>query len=211
MGPVYEKNNKEERPLAHYLERYGAAVPGEMSARCGLPWDEEKRRFSLTFLGERFTLTHPEFAVEGPRPVTNAERILFLRYLLEGRAAPAGGRWLTYREVPWGEVYLRQFDGRCVKRFAFTYGGRPELLGRVMARLPAVRLDRGDAGYEVELMPGLNMQFVLWQGDEEFPPSGQILFSDSFLLAFTAEDMAVIGDIVLGRMKALAAEEEKLL
>ena len=80
-----------------------------------------------------------------------------------------------------------------------------------MARLPAVRLDRGDAGYQVELLPGLQIQFILWLGDEEFPPSGQILFSDNFLLAFTAEDMAVIGDIVLGRMKALAAEEEKLL
>lgn len=211
MEPVYGKNNKEERPLAHYLERYRAADPGEMSVRCGLPWDDKTRQFSLTFLGEQFTLTHPEFVVEGPRTLTNAERILLLRYLLEGRAAPAGGRWLTYREVPWGEVYLQQFDGRCVKRFAFTYGGRPELLERIVARLPAVRLDRGDAGYQVELLPGLQIQFILWLGDEEFPPSGQILFSDNFLLAFTAEDMAVIGDIVLGRMKALAAEEEKLL
>ena len=56
-------------------------------------------------------------------------------------------------------------------------------------------------GYQVELMPGLTVQFLLWLGDEEFPPSGQILFSDNFRFAFTAEDMANIGDIILNRMK----------
>ncbi|MEG2633391.1 MAG: DUF3786 domain-containing protein, partial [Oscillospiraceae bacterium] len=35
---------------------------------------------------------------------------------------------------------------------------------------------------------------------EEFMPSAQILFSDNFALAFTAEDMAVVGDISIGAL-----------
>ena len=54
-------------------------------------------------------------------------------------------------------------------------------------------------------MPGLEMQFLLWQGDDEFPPNAQILFSDNFQHAFTAEDLANIGDIVMNRMKQLGA------
>ncbi|MCI8420083.1 MAG: DUF3786 domain-containing protein, partial [Oscillospiraceae bacterium] len=70
---------------------------------------------------------------------------------------------------------------------------------------PAKKLSRSDAGWEVELMPGLNIQLLLWVGDDEFPPNAQILFSDNFRYAFTAEDMANIGDIVLNRMKKIGA------
>ena len=40
------------------------------------------------------------------------------------------------------------------------------------------------------------------RGDEEFPPSAQILFSDNFPLAYAAEDAAYIGDVVLDYMKS---------
>ena len=56
------------------------------------------------------------------------------------------------------------------------------------------------------LMEGLTMQFILYLGDEEFPPNAQILFSDNFRYAFTAEDLANVGDIVLNRMKKIGAE-----
>jgi hypothetical protein len=70
-----------------------------------------------------------------------------------------------------------------------------------MERLPATAISQSDVGYQVTLMKDLTIQFLLWLGDDEFPPSGQILFSDNFRYAFTAEDMANIGDIVLNRMK----------
>ena len=199
-------NNKEGKPLEFYLERFQAGDPAEMAARCGLPYSGERRAVDVTLLGETFTVSHPDFTIVGPSPLTNAERILLLRYLTDGRHALPGGTYLPYREFPWGEVYLQQFTGRCIKRFAFSYSGRPDLLDRIMERLPAKKLSRSDAGWEVELMPGLGVQFLLWLADEEFPPNAQILFSDNFRYAFTAEDMANIGDIILNRMKRIGAE-----
>ena len=113
-------NNKEGRPLEHYLGLYQAGEAAEMSARCGLTWDGEA--FTIVFLGETYRAAHPGFAIEGPRELTDPERILFLRYLLDGQKAEPLGTFLTYRELPWGEVYLQQFTGRCIKRFAFSYG-----------------------------------------------------------------------------------------
>ena len=43
---------------------------------------------------------------------------------------------------------------------------------------------------------------ILWEGDDEFPPSSQILFSDNFPVSFAAEDMAVMGDVIIGSLKA---------
>ena len=128
-------NNKEGKPLEYYLERFRACDIEETASRCGLP--REENRVAMGLLGEMFTVSHPDFTVVGPSPLTNAERILLLRYLVDGRAAVSGGQYLTYREFPWGEVYLRQFTGRCINRFAFSYGGKPDLLRQVMEKLPA--------------------------------------------------------------------------
>ena len=203
MEPIYGKNNKEELPLEYYLAKFREGDPQEMADRCALPFDG--KRFTIRLLGDTFTVSHPDYDIQGDRAPTNPERILFLRYLLDGRSTPPTGAFLTYREFPWGEVYLQQFTGRCIKRFAFSYNGRTELLGRIMERLPAHPVKMGDIGYELELMDGLSMQLILWQGDDEFPPNAQILFSENFRDAFTAEDMANIGDIVLNRMKAIGA------
>ena len=46
-------------------------------------------------------------------------------------------------------------------------------------------------------MPGLSIRFSVWNADEDFPPSAQILFSDNFHYAFDAEDMAYVGDVFI--------------
>jgi hypothetical protein len=45
------------------------------------------------------------------------------------------------------------------------------------------------------------MQILLWAGDEEFPPSAQVLYSDNFR-AFAAEDRVVAGDILISAVRA---------
>ena len=103
--------------------------------------------------------------------------------------------------MPWGEVYLRQFDGRCIKRLAFTYGNRINDFSSIMEHMGALAINHGDIAYEVEIYPGYRIQMILWEGDEEFPPSSQILFSDNFPVSFQAEDMAVMGDVLIGSLK----------
>ena len=63
-------------------------------------------------------------------------------------------------------------------------------------------INHGDIAYQLEIFPGYLVQMILWEGDEEFPPSSQILFSDNFPVSFAAEDMAVMGDVIIGSLKA---------
>ena len=102
MEPIYGKNNKEELPLEFYLKRYQEGDPAEMALRCALPWNEDTRTLELSFMGGTYTVSHPEFTITGPTPLSNPERILFLRYLLDGAYALPSGEYLTYREFPWG-------------------------------------------------------------------------------------------------------------
>lgn len=196
-------DNKAEHPLAIYSERYLNADFEAMAARCGLQIDRDAGILRVPFLGDTVEVSFPTFSVRHPE-LDGSERILILRYLLEGRFVPGSGKYMAYREFNWGGVYEKQFDGRCIKRFAYSYGNKPELLKEIMSRMPARPIEKSDLGFDVTLFDGFIMRFLLWLGDEEFPPSAQILFSDNFAVAFSAEDMAVAGDIVLNRMKAIS-------
>lgn len=212
MNFDYEKDSKERIPYEHYLERFKREDPLVISGRTQIPYDEERKIFTLRLMGSTYEISWPEYEVHakedsiGQYPLEQASnaRILVLRYLLEGSAAPSSGNFLTYREVPWGEVYFKQFQGRCIFRLAYGFGGKIPKFREVMERLGATRTRFGDCSYEFEFLNNLYLRFILWEGDDEFPPSAQILFSDNFPVAFHGEDMAVVGDISIGMIKALS-------
>lgn len=207
----YDKDSKERMPWEHYMEAYKKADPAEIGRRLNLPYDEEKKSLQVFFLGSTYEVTWPDFQVShleddiGYYPLEEMiyAKILIIRYLLEAVDVIPGGTYRTYREMPWGEVYLRQFDGRCIKRLAFSYGNRLGQFEKIMERMKARKIEFGDCSYEIELVKNYFVQLILWEGDDEFPPSSQILFSDNFAASFAAEDMAVVGDVTIGTMKAV--------
>ena len=56
---------------------------------------------------------------------------------------------------------------------------------------------------KIEFFNGQFVRFILWAGDDEFPPSSQILFSDNFPLSFETYDLAVVGDISITTLKKM--------
>ena len=70
-----------------------------------------------------------------------------------------------------------------------------------------VPLEKGDAAYDLRFVPGVTVRLILWSGDEEFPPQSQWLFSDNTSLAFTAEDVACMGNVIIGALKEMAKKQ----
>ena len=209
----YEKDNKERIPLEHYLEEYRKLDPEEAALRCGVAYDPKNRQFHIRLLGYSYLVDFPEFDVhkeeEGQEGVflllsQAAAKIIVLRFLISGQMVKSAGKYLTYREVPWGEVYFRQFEGRCLARLKFGFGFKIDAFCAAMEKMEAEKISMGDAAYEFEFINGLHVRFILWEGDDEFPPSSQILFEDNFPYAYQAEDLAVVGDLSISTLKGLA-------
>lgn len=208
----YGKDSKERLPWEHYLSQYQESDPKEIAARLGISYDEEQKYFTLKFLGTVYQISWPDFQVSHeaddmgfyPLETMTYARTLTIRLLLNGAEASGTGKFKTYREMPWGEVYLRQFDGRCIKRLAFSYGNRIKDFQAIMEHMHCVPVKHGDIAYQLEIFPDYLVQMILWEGDDEFPPSSQILFSDNFPISFQAEDMAVMGDVIIGSLKSFA-------
>lgn len=207
----YAKDSKEQRPYEYYLKTYQEIDPKEISERTGFFYDEEKKVFTVVFMGSTYEISFPDYKIshkedeKGVYPLEEAmnAKIFMVRYLSEKAKTLSSGKFLTYREVPWGEVYFRQFQGRCLMRLAFSYGNKLEAFKKVMTAMGAKPLEQGDCAFELEFMEGFFIRLILWEGDDEFPPSSQILFSDNFAVTFAAEDLAVAGDICINMMKAV--------
>ena len=155
----YEKDSKERMPWEHYTEEFQKADPKEIAGRLSIPYNEEKKELTLKFLGTVYHISWPDFQVThdeddmGFYPLEEMiyAKILTIRFLLNGNISQGSGKYKTYREMPWGEVYLRQFDGRCIKRLAFTYGNRLKDFKGIMEHIHAVPVDHGDIAYQVEI------------------------------------------------------------
>lgn len=209
----YAKDSKERVPYEHYMTLFQEANPVDISKKTDIPYDEEKKSFTITLMNSVYHISWPDFTVtheedeKGYYPLEDihSAKILIMRYLLEGSKVPSKGKFYTYRELPWGEVYYKQFQGRCIMRLAFGFGNKLDKFSAALDKLGAKKLKDGDCSYELEFLEGMFVRYILWEGDDEFPPSAQILFSDNFTASsFSAEDLAVVGDITIGTFKKLS-------
>ena len=203
-----ERSNREVS-FDHYNLMYREIDPQEAADRTGLDFDRTRSRFSLQTLGHEVYAQWPEFklipAVAETCPVSLygfQMQILIMRVLCKGVNAPSCGKFKAYRELPWGDLYDTNFNGRCIKRFASTFGYKPDHFILAAEKLNGVRLDLGDVSFDFLFIGGITVRFILWTGDDEFSPSAQILFSDNSPLLYNAEDLVVICEIIIGTMMA---------
>ncbi len=198
------ENHKEEVPFAYYEEKFRQLDPLDVTTRLtDVCWDGSA--YSVKLLGRTFFITHPDYTITpedgGVIPPLPTQTFL-LRYLLECRDVRWDGEWKTFREMPWGEMYITPYTGRVLTRAAFTFGFRLDGFRAAAEKMGATPVPHGDAGYLFELVGGYRMQILMWEGDEEFAPSAQVLYSDNFAQGFAAEDRVVAGDILISTIKA---------
>ncbi len=198
------ENHKEEVPFAYYEEKFRALDPADVTARLSdVAWNGGA--FALKLLGRAFAITHPAYSItaaDGGAVPPLATQTFLLRYLLECKDVAWKGEWKTFREMPWGEMYIKPYTGRVLTRAAFTLGTRLDAFRKAAEKMGATAVPHGDAGYLFELVGGYRMQILVWAGDEEFPPNAQVIYSDNFAEGFAAEDRVVAGDILISTIKA---------
>ena len=196
------ENNKEEVPFSYYENQFRGLNPEEAAQRTGTKWDGKE--FYVNLVGREFAISHPEYAIRaldgGAIPPLPTQTFL-LRYLLTGKAVADRGGWLTFREMPWGELYIKPYTGRVLTRAAFTFGTRLAAFVAACEKMGAVPVNHGDAGFQFDLIGGYRMQILVWEGDEEFPPNTQVLYSDNFAEGFAAEDRVIAGGLLISEIK----------
>lgn len=63
MELQYDKDSKERIPYEHYMELLQKADPEEISARTGIPYDQQSQTFTLHLLGVAYQVHFPDYVV----------------------------------------------------------------------------------------------------------------------------------------------------
>ncbi|AHF07544.1 DUF3786 domain-containing protein [Desulfitobacterium metallireducens] len=162
-------------------------------------------QIQVNFLGQQFTVEHPSGRFE-PEPQLEGElpifaRILILHYLANKSPASENGKFISYKELPGGGIYIQPFTNRAIRPMIQFFGERPERLIDVAKPMGGLPAKLGDAGVTLKVFPKVPVTLVLWGADEEFSASGNILFDGSAPEFLPTEDYAVLASFVVMTLK----------
>ena len=154
----------------------------------------------LLVLSRQIAITWPEgemTAPPGTKVLSLQEQGLTMHYLIQAKGAPLTETWITFREIPSGEFYYSAFVQRAKEPLVKTFGDRPDLLVELGLKMGGTKGEEGDASLYFKVFPRIPVCLVLWAGDDEFPPDGNLLFDASISKYLSAEDIAVLSGMVV--------------
>ena len=168
---------------------------------------------TLALMNEVYQIYYPEGKVvcqDKKEPEVNLmERAILLRYLNNAKEAGSEEKLVGFNELPSGSFYNSAFSQRVVKPLVDFFGEQPEKLRWAAQELKGVNIPFGDVGVSVSFLPRVNISFLLWKGDDEFPPEGKILFDSNITSYLSTEGIVIASGMLFNKLKKRALTKEK--
>ena len=175
----------------------------ELQARFRLEGDEEAQY--IVYFHQRYQIDQRtgmltlEEEPERELPFNAVMTIYHLFYYAKPEAK-VSGRFVPFREVKRAAPFDAAFKRNVLDAAARTFDGHLAELHRACQALDGRPLKQGDAGYEILAFDCMPLQFVFWDGDDEFPAQANILF-DADITDFLHEETVVcVGDELFRRL-----------
>jgi len=176
----------------------------ERATRAGAKYlkSEQEEAILLSFFSEPYHIlfSQMEFRGSASSVVSLAIRTLLLHYLLRADGSPLAGRWVGYQDIPGGLLYAGVFGKRVTEPLVKTFGKSHRSFMDAGLRLGGKPAGVGDASFVLWALPSVPLQFVLWEGDDEFPPRVHLLFDASVDHYLSLEDIVVLGQMAAQRI-----------
>ena len=165
--------------------------------RSGAQYQEagSQQIITLKYLNRTYRVTLPHIDVsltDSEEEVPLRDKILILHYLILAKGTPFADKLITFKELPEGANYFPSFSKRVIKPMVDHFGNEPHLLIDAAAILGGYKAGYGDVAATINAFPYVPITLVLWRGDEEFPPSGSIMFDATISDYLSAEDISVL-------------------
>lgn len=196
--------------VAYHIARQALADrpdPLEVERRSGCRFDRETSRFEVPYLGRVYYVNYPEGRVTPGETLPGAPAappapepgslpfliagILILHYLTIAKGTPLHAEWMAFRELPGGNIYVGPFTNRTIRPMVGRFGRSVHELAPAAESLGGRPEQLGHAAASVDVLPRIRVAFVVWEGDEEVQPSGQILFDQCAPDYLDTEDLVV--------------------
>jgi hypothetical protein len=156
----------------------------------------------VDFFSEPYHVHFPqvEFYSPSKKAVSLVTRVLLLHYFIRADGTPFSKKWVGYKDISGGLLYAGVFARRVTEPLQKRFGGSAKLFQGIGLSLGGDPAGVGDASFVLQVLPFVRLQYVLWEGDDEFPPSFQVLFDASVDHYLSLEDIVVLGQMSTGRL-----------
>lgn len=132
------------------------------------------------------------------------DQILILHYLTQAQGTPFTNKIINYGQIEGAKFYTPVFLKRSLDPILQNFGHRPELLLELAQRLGGHKAPYGDVSVSIDPFPRVRIFIILWRGDEEFPPNGNILFDGNIGHYLTSEDVCVLTETLVWKLIRMA-------
>ena len=199
QGMEMETNLMKGYTAAYKLacEELAKRSPSDVCTNAQVAFEPECNAYRVRYLGVVYRVHAESGAVEGPNAdgeVSATVKVLLLHYLLHAKNRPLSGNLISFRDLKNGAaIYYPVFHKRAVTPLIKTFGNCFEDLYAASAELGGVRAQYGHASVTVDILPRIPVTYVLWEGEDDIPASGTILFDDSVEYYLPAEDIVFAG------------------
>lgn len=203
-----QKNYEYGYNLAYKLAGEQLAGIGNLEQQCRKSGAEYKRVGSkeiitVEYLNQAHQVILPDIDVSlvgGKTEAPIKDKILILHYLAQASGVPLSNKLIAFQELPEGASYLPTFAKRAIEPLAKHFGPEPQRLINTAQRLGGQKVDYGDAAVKINGFKLVPVILVLWRGDEEFPPRGNILFDANISDYLSTYDITVLCDAIVWRL-----------
>lgn len=158
------------------------------------------------YLYQSYKITLPEIEVSlttGDEPVPMRDKLLILHYFIEAKGTPLSNNTISYKELAEGNIYFPTFYQRAIKPLVNHFGKEPRQLLNVAGLLGGHEADYGDVSVIISAFSRVPITLVLWKGDEEFAPEGNIMFDSTISDYLPTEDINVLCETISWRLVKL--------
>lgn len=188
---------------AEAVKIFSGLDPALTANRAGAEFDSDNNIIMLQFINQEYRIEHPSGQVTAAdgSPASQYLAIIILHYLTTADGTPLTGRWIAYRHLPGGDIYIDPFKKRAINPFLKTFGHRPDKFREAATAIGGYELSMSGISMVIPVLPRVPICFVLWPGDEEISSSANILFDEAAPSYLPTEDYAHLPAIVNGMMK----------
>ncbi|MEG0377647.1 MAG: DUF3786 domain-containing protein [Eubacterium sp.] len=186
-------------------EKFKNFDPIKMSEFTGIAYNVKDGTFVVDVLGEKYRGFWPSgdiVRIDGEAVSSYSVKIIMMRYMMCAQGKPPTKELIGYKEFPDGNLYYANFYSRCIQVFAELFNDKGDELAEYMKNIGGKKMNKGDAAYTFSFMKNVELGCILWYGDEEFAPEGQILFDKNLTNVLSIKDFAVLGDVFIQSLKS---------
>jgi hypothetical protein len=168
---------------------------GEQCRKSGTRHLPAENAVIVDHLNRSYKISIPEGEVSpvgSDEAVPIRDKILILHYFIRARGTPLTGNIITYKELHEGINYYPTFFKRAIEPVITNFKDTPEKLFEVAGALGGRQSDYGDTAVTIDAFPYVPLTIVLWRGDNEFPPDGNIMFDSTIADYLPTEDITIV-------------------